>query len=117
MAIVCCCCPFTRNEKDKASQAIASLCISNFVTLCPDDVSVFKKYMTLRNKAIAHSEFEYHPVRFDPETGGITRTRFTLFRHELKLDELETLVEKLVAECEQKRAEYALSGDRRFKRE
>jgi len=109
MAIICCCRPFTPNERGDGAQAISKLSISNFNGLSPSDMKVHEKYMILRNKAIAHSEFEYHPTEFDSESGGAKMTRFTLLRHELNLDELENLVRKLADECRNKRIDYGSS--------
>lgn len=112
MAIICCCRPFTPNQKVDDAQANSKLLISDFVSLSPNDVKVHKKYMTLRNKAIAHSEFDYHPTEFDPGSGGARMTRFTVLRHELNLDELEKLIRKLTDECRNKRIDYGVSRSR-----
>jgi hypothetical protein len=116
MAIICCCRPFTPNEKGADAQAISRLSISDLARLLPEDVNIYEKYMTLRNKAIAHSEFSYHETHFHPETGGTRRTRFTLLRHEWNLNELEDLITKLIKECRFRRIDYSVSrSDERIK--
>lgn len=105
-AIVCYYKPFTSNEKNPKAPAASQLSLSDFSPLSDDELAIHEQCKELRNKALAHAEFKYHPIRLDPETGGISSALFSLIGTAPNLARLADLAQKLITECQNKRADY-----------
>lgn len=54
--------PFTKNERNSNSKASARVPLINDHLLTDQEKHMHESLLRLRNKAIAHSEFEYNPV-------------------------------------------------------
>lgn len=54
--------PFTNNEQSSDSKASAKVSLINGHLLTDQEKRMHESLLKLRNKAIAHSEFEYNPV-------------------------------------------------------
>lgn len=52
--------------------------------------------MTLRNKALAHSEIRFNPTRLNPDTGIVASRPFSLLSPEFDVDALIQLIDKLL---------------------
>ncbi len=105
-AIICYFRPFTRNEKSRSASAVSQLQLSDFGSLMPEELSIHQKCEELRNKALAHSEFKYHPTRLNLDTGMISSTWFSLVGQVPDLGKLAALIEKHIQQCRNKRADY-----------
>lgn len=105
-AIVCYFRPFSQNEKDTNALAASQLSLADFSLLSEGELVVHEKCKELRNKALAHAEFTYHPVHLDAETGLISSALFSLVKNAPNLAELTDLAKRLRAECLDKRADY-----------
>lgn len=98
-AIICYYRPFSPNEKEKDARASSRLDLTDFPTLTTDEAQVHELCKELRNKALAHSEFKYHPTSLNPETGVISTQVFSLVGKAPNLDSLTHLIEKLAERC------------------
>ena len=105
-AIVCYYRPFSPNEKDPQAPAASQLSLSDFSPLSTDELAIHEKCKELRNKALAHAEFKYHPTRLDLETRVISSALFSLVGNAPDLTKLTELAQKLITECHNKRADY-----------
>ncbi|MDX5445142.1 MAG: hypothetical protein LPJ87_03690 [Zoogloeaceae bacterium] len=107
--IVCYYRPFSPNEKDPKAAASSKLEPSDFSPLNEEEQTIHEKCKELRNKALAHSEFKYHPTRMDQETGVIASAIFSFVGIALDIDGLIALARKRVKECNNKRGDYVRS--------
>jgi hypothetical protein len=105
-AIICYYRPFSSNEKDSFAPAAKQLTLSDFSKLSVEEFTIHDTCKELRNKALAHAEFKYHPTRLNPETGVILSARFSLVREAPDLAALANLAQKFAAECKHKRADF-----------
>lgn len=72
--------PFTGNERDKHAKANSKVAIEELLKLTKEEMKLHKKILELRNKAIAHSEWTYHPTRMNDN--GITMSMpFSIWNH------------------------------------
>ena len=105
-AIVCYYRPFSPNERAPNPPAASQLSLSDFSPLSANELSIHETCKELRNKALAHAEFKYHPTGLDRETGVISSALFSLVGRAPDLEALASLAQKLVTECHNKRADY-----------
>jgi|CXWL01.1.fsa_nt_gi hypothetical protein len=105
-AIICYFRAFTQNEKSRSASAATQLLRSDFEHLTPEEWSIHHKCEELRNKALAHSEFKYYPTRLNLDTGMISSTWFSLVGQVPDLGKLAALIENLIQQCRNKRADY-----------
>lgn len=59
--------PFSGNERDENANADSKIDNKVLQGLTSDELELHKKLLTLRMKAIAHSEWTYHPTRVHEE--------------------------------------------------
>jgi hypothetical protein len=104
-AIVCYYRPFSPNEKNKNSPAASQLKLEEFSPLTATESALHERCKELRNKALAHSEYEFNPTRLRP-SGVIASRPFSLLCHAPEIPALVTLTRKLVDECHNKRANH-----------
>ena len=105
-AIVCYYRPFSPNERDTNSSAASQLTLSDFAPLSSEEQSIHNRCKELRNKALAHSEFKYHPVGLDLETGVISSKLFSMVCEAPDLDKLAELTNNFIRQCINRRADY-----------
>lgn len=105
-AIVCYYRPFSPNEKGPNSPAASQLRIEDFPELAQDERAVHEKCKTLRNKALAHSEFTFNPTRLAEATGVIMSKPFSLVAQPFDLEVFVQLISKLELACHHKRADH-----------
>ena len=104
-AIVCYFRPFSPNEKSKSSSAASQLTLEDFSPLTPSESELHERCKQLRNKALAHSEYDFNPTRLHP-TGVIASRPFALLHHAPAIPALVALARKLADECHNKRANH-----------
>lgn len=108
--------PFSSNEKSKSAAASVRLDIQNFGTLSEDQKELHKNCGNLRNKALAHSEYEYNPTRLK-RSGVFVSSPFSLLGSSQirdpssvhNMDLFQQLLEKLIDSCHAMRAAYVSS--------
>ena len=105
-AIVCYYRPFSPNEKDKNSPAASQVSLEDFSPLTSDEAILHERCRELRNKALAHSEYQFNPTRFH-QSGVIASKPFALLSHAPAIPALVALSQKLADECHNERAAYA----------
>lgn len=105
-AIVCYYRPFSPNEREGNSAAASQLTLADFSPLSPDELIIHERCKELRNKALAHSEFKYHPTSLDISTGVISSKLFSFVGQVPDLRKLSDLIDKLIKQCQNKRADY-----------
>jgi hypothetical protein len=110
-AIICYCRPFSPNEKktkagEPEAKASSSLNLDDFSALSPMELNIHERCIELRNKALAHAEFKYHPTSLDMDTGAISSTVFSLVGKVPDLDLLSRLIEALIEQCRNRKADY-----------
>jgi hypothetical protein len=110
-AIVSYCRPFSGNEKAPDAPATSRLSVDAFGELGDSDREIHARCEILRNKALAHSEFEFNPTRLDTDTGLIVSRPFSLFvqTQGFDLEAFVRLIEKLKSACHTRRADYVVS--------
>ena len=104
-AIVCYYRPFSPNEKSKNAPAASQLKLEEFSPLSAAESGLHERCKELRNKALAHSEYEFNPTRLHP-SGVIASRPFALLRHAPAIPALVALARKLANECHNKRANH-----------
>lgn len=109
-AIVSYCRPFSPNEKDRNAPAISQLSIEEFPSLSTKQRELHELCKTLRNKALAHSEFSFNPTRLNPATGVISSKPFSLVTVPFDLEGFLHLTRRLEAACHDKRAAHVIRG-------
>lgn len=108
--------PFSLNEVRKPAAASVRLDIQNFGTLSEDQKKLHENCGNLRNKALAHSGYEYNPTQVRP-SGVIVGGRFSLLGSSQirgsgsvhNMDLFQQLLEKLIDSCHAMRAAYVSS--------
>ena len=105
MAIVSYCRPFSPNEREPDAKATKRLYVQN-LALMDFEQEIHEKCMTLRNKALAHSEWKYNPTSVNHETGLMSGRRFSLYSENIDLDGLVALIQKWIEQCHNMRADY-----------
>lgn len=109
-AIVSYCRPFSPNEKDKTAPATSQLSIEEFPSLLTKQRELHELCKTLRNKALAHSEFSFNPTRLNPATGVIASKPFSLITVPFDLDGFIHLTGKFSSACDDMRAAHVIHG-------
>lgn len=108
--------PFSSNEVSKSAAASAKLDIQNFGTLSEDQRELHNNCGRLRNKALAHSEYEYNPTRLN-QSGVIISNQFSLLSSSQinepgsihNMDLFQQLLAQLIDSCHAMRAAYISS--------
>ena len=108
-AIVCYYRPFSPNEKDKSSPAISSLTISSFSKLSSLENALHENCKDLRNKMLAHSEFQFNPTGFCEAHGVFSSLPFSLNQRRFDVSAFISLTQKLEDQCHTKRADFSRS--------
>jgi hypothetical protein len=106
MAVICYYLPFSRNEKSATAKAQLSLSIEDMITLSPSEHELHKLCKELRNKAIAHSGYEYNPTDFCEPTEVIMSRQFSIYPYLDNLQILAKLTQRLIDACHASRAPY-----------
>jgi len=105
-AIVCYYRPFSPNEKGANPPAASHVRIEDFPTLSGEEQALHENCKSLRNKALAHSEFTFNPTRLCETTGIIASKPFSLLSQPFDLEALVHLISKLELACHHKRADH-----------
>jgi hypothetical protein len=105
-AVVCYYRPFSPNEVDKAAPAAAQVKVGGFAPFSPSEQELHERCKNLRNKALAHSEWQHNPTRLDTASGVISSRPFALLSHTHDLRALVKLSQRLANECHDRRARY-----------
>jgi hypothetical protein len=109
MAIITYYRPFSPNEKAKHDlKAKSRLNLEDLIDPSDREKEIHSECETLRNKALAHSEFAYYPTSLNRTTRVISSKPFSLFTQECDLDGLAKLLKKLEEACHSRRATYTL---------
>lgn len=90
-SIICYYRPFSPNERSKNPLASSQLKIKEFPPLSATEKALHDKCKSLRNTALAHSEYTMNPTRLRPATGVICSKPFSLLNQPIDLN-LLTLV-------------------------
>jgi hypothetical protein len=107
MAIITYYRPFSPNEKTQNNpKAKARLKLDDLIAPSAQDKEIHVQCETLRNKALAHSEFAYNPTKLNAYTGVISSKPFSLLTQQFDLVGLAELLKKLEDACHSKRAMY-----------
>jgi hypothetical protein len=104
-AIVCYYRPFSNNERGKNPLTLSCLEIEDFPTLSQQEQVMHEHCKTLRNKALAHSEFSFNPTGVCKTTGVIASKPFSLLSQPFDLETFIHLLSKLELECHHKRGD------------
>lgn len=105
-AIACYYRPFSPNEKGANPPALSHLRIEDFPALSEQEQALHESCKTLRNKALAHSEFTFNPTRLCETTGIIASKPFSLLSQPFDIESFVQLVSKLELACHHKRADH-----------
>lgn len=105
-AIVCYYRPFSPNEKGANPPAASQLKIEDFSVLSQDELTLHENCKSLRNKALAHSEFALNPTKLCETTGVIASRPFSLLAQPFDLEAFIQLLSKLELACHHKRADH-----------
>lgn len=107
LAIIVYCRPFSLNERSKDNlKAKSRLNLEDLIVPSDREKELHTECETLRNKALAHSEFAYNPTSLNPRSGVISSKPFSLLTQQFDLDGLADLLRKLAEACHSKRATY-----------
>jgi hypothetical protein len=107
MAILCYARPFSNNERSKNANAASRILLDDLSERSSTQLIAHKKYLDLRNKAIAHSQSSHHRANFDEESGLTKMWRFTFLS--INFNELEDLVKSVQEICRYQRISYNAS--------
>jgi len=107
MAIIAYCRPFSLNVKSNANlKAKSRLNLEDLIVPSDREKELHTECETIRNKALAHSEFAYNPTSLNPSSGVTSSKPFSLLTQQFDLDGLAKLLKKLEEACHSKRATY-----------
>ena len=106
-AVIYYCRPFSCNERGKNAGAIPRLNMDSFSDITANEKCLHSRCMTIRNKALAHSEWSMYPTRRKPETNVIVSQPYHILSEDIDQASLLTLATKLKEQCHHKRADYA----------
>jgi hypothetical protein len=98
--------PFSPNERKATALASSQLNIADFGALTTADLALHERCKVLRNKALAHSEYELNPTALDETSGVISSRPFDLFAHAPDHMDLIALARKLATTCHHWRADH-----------
>ncbi|MGQ0645312.1 MAG: hypothetical protein ACT4O3_07445 [Elusimicrobiota bacterium] len=99
--------PFSSNEKSSTSQASSKINISVFNDLTQDELDIHARCIDIRNKAVAHAEWEYYPTRLDAKSGVISSRSYSIILEQFEWGDLQRLAIKLEHQCHHLRANFA----------
>jgi hypothetical protein len=105
--------PFSGNEKSADAPAAAGLTTAIVGALSGSEQKIHDTCRTLRNKALAHSEFSLNPTRLRASTGVVVSRPFSLLSPPFDLDGFIQVAAKMKLICERDRADYVLRQRRR----
>lgn len=105
-AIICYFRPFSQNERSAAARATTALRITDFTTLSGPEQELHNQCKRLRNKALAHSEWEMNPTALDEGSGMITSRPFDLLANAPDPAKLASLARKMADICHHRRADH-----------
>lgn len=98
--------PFSPNERIPTTKATASLNIADFGSLTSDEVKLHERLKTLRNKVLAHSEYDMNPTSLDEHSGVVSSRPYDLLAESIDPQSLVALVKKLANTCHHWRADH-----------
>ena len=105
-SIICHARPFTGNEKNEVD-ALSRIHIEDFDEITRDFLTLHKKVMSVRNKAIAHAEWTRYPTRINPTSGIISSRRYSILGESFDTKLLIALNDKLILQLQYKRADMS----------
>jgi hypothetical protein len=105
MAVICYSRPFSPNEKRADAKAQSRLSAEDLGDLSSSEKQLHDLCTTTRNKAVAHSEYDYNPTEFNA-SGQIWSRHFCIYDAEINLAEFESLIRGRIDACHAVRAPY-----------
>lgn len=99
--------PFSPNEKSQSAKATSQLHIKDFGFLNNSQSILHQKYRELRNKALAHSEFELNPTKFNSDRKVFSSQPFSLLNEALDLEVFDSTLTQFIELCHEVRANYS----------
>lgn len=96
--------PFSVNEQNKNSKAASKIDIKWFSINSAEKV-LYDSLITLRNKCIAHAEYQYYPTSVNG-TGVIRSRRFTILDSHIDIKAFVNLLDNFINQAHNKRADY-----------
>ncbi len=100
--------PFSPNERDTAAKATKKLSLDEFPALTNSERALHDRCKALRNEALAHSEWNRNPTRFNRDTGVVASKPFSLLTPPFDLAAFIELLNKLYHACERVRGDYVI---------
>ncbi len=98
--------PFSQNERNKDSQALSKISITNFENLTEEELTLHEHCKRIRNKALAHAEWSNYPTKLHKNTGVISSRPYNILSEPIGCSELCILSKKLMEQCHHLRADY-----------
>lgn len=99
--------PFSPNEKGKAPKADPSLTIADFGDLTPAQIELHETLKQIRNKGLAHSEFEFNPTQFNPRSGVYSGRTFSVVDQNINLALFASTLKLFEDICHGRRASHS----------
>ena len=106
-ALISYCRPFSTNEQNKNAEASPKIKFDSFSGITADEKSLHDQCMTIRNKALAHSEWSKYPTRRNPETNVISSQVYSIISQDIDRASLLAFSKKLMEQCHHRRADYS----------
>ncbi|MBI5204190.1 MAG: hypothetical protein HZA11_04655 [Nitrospirae bacterium] len=106
--------PFSANEKKK-TKAISNLKIEWFSELTQKELALLKALLEIRNKCLAHAEYNFYPAGVDNVTGVLKMRRFSICDSRIDIQLFQSLLSKLIKQAHNKRADYTFEIRRKTK--
>jgi hypothetical protein len=72
--------PFSSNERNQDAKATSHVDCQVLDHLNPEEVTLHEKILNLRNKAVAHAEWDYHPTNLSKDY-VITSMPFSIWKY------------------------------------
>jgi len=101
--------PFSHNSHDKRSKDISKIAIDSFTDISPAERTLYDDLIKFRNKCLAHAEFQYYPTSVNEKTGVIRGRRFSILDSHIDIKAFNVLLEKLINQAHNKRADYTFA--------
>ena len=99
--------PFSPNELHENGSAISAIKLADFERFSELELKLHENCKLLRNKVLAHSEYAFNPTKLDEQTGTFIGRRLSVTSCNFQVSVLTTLLNKLIEQCHNYRANYA----------
>lgn len=98
--------PFSQNEKGGNPNASVRIEFDSFSSLSQQDRDIHDRCIDLRNKALAHAEWDRYPTKVNRQTKMVWSKMYSVLSEPMNWNALLDLTNKLLIQCHELRVNY-----------